>query len=431
MDKKNGYGDTAAKSQLFVGDWRRRLVYTRGENKAPDASLLNCIIALQLAPNWQNVFGYDLMGQTVVQAARAPWDVDDITEPIPWTDVSTIKLTQWLQAESIMVTSRTAREAVERVADENKFHPIRQYLDGLKWDQEPRLEKWLETYCGAERTLFIQSAGKKWMISAVARIFEPGCKADHMLIMEGEQGTGKSRAAEVLGGKWFTDEMPSLDNKDSSLIVGKHWIIEMAELRSMRRTMVETVKAFLSRRTDVFRPHYAREVVTRPRQCVFVGTTNIDEGGYLSDTTGNRRFWPVLCPSVRIDDLKRDRDQLWAEATAAYRAGEVWWLNTSSTRAAAAEEQEKRREVDPWTDLLEKIVADIGTAQFQTSLPGPGITLHEALDNLSVPLERRTRREELRVSAALKGLGWKKGKVLRLDAHGSSRYVRGFSRGDD
>lgn len=412
----------------LVTEWRSTLVHSRGDNKPPDASLLNAINALQMAPQWQGVLGFDVTAQSIVQTGTAPWDTDEVSEPRPWSDVNTIRVTEWLQSEGIMVISRTAREAIARVAADNQFSPVQKYLSGLAWDGTPRLDKWISRYCGAEDAPFTRMAGRKWMISAVARAMSPGCQADYMLILEGPQGIGKSKAASILGGQWFTDDMRNIENKDASAVVARYWIIEFSEMKALRRSNSDTIKAFLTRREEKYRPPYGHEIVEHRRQCVFMGTIN-PEGGYLTDAE-NRRYWPVWCPTaVAADDLARDRNQLWAEAKVAYENGETWWPDTSM-QALATIEQEKRRETDPWAEPIGKIIDNIGAPTHAMSLPGPGVTMHEIMNQLDLPSAQRTRREELRIAMTLRTMGFVRWKVPR-DGPAGRKYVAGYIHGSD
>ena len=197
---------------------------------------------------------------------------------------------------------------------------------------------------------YLRSVGSKWLIAAVARIYRPGCKADYVIILEGPQGIGKSTCLLILAGReWFADEIADLGTKDSAQDLRGKWIVELAEVAALRRGEIERVKAFVSRNVDHYRPSYGRRSMDFPRQCVFAGTTNAD--AYLADETGNRRFWPVKVTGLQLDALERDRDQLWAEAVARFKAGESWWLDRE-VEAFAAEEQEQRRQGDPWEEPI-------------------------------------------------------------------------------
>ena len=271
--------------------------------------------------------------------------------PRPWRDADDVRAAEWLQRRELNVTPLVVSRSVIAVAREVTVHPVRDYLNALVWDGTPRLEDWTCRYLGAPDTAFAKSVGALWMISAVARIFQPGVKADHMLILEGPQGGRKSTALKILAGEdWFTDELPDLGSKDAAMHMQGVWIIEIAELDAIGRAEVSRIKAFLTRTTDRYRPPYGRYTVEVPRQCVFAGTVNPDT--YLRDETGNRRFWPVRCGTIDIAALARDRDQLWAEAVARFRAGAIWWLDTPELLAEAAAEQDKRYQADAWDDLI-------------------------------------------------------------------------------
>ncbi len=194
------------------------------------------------------------------------------------------------------------------------------------------------------------------LISAVARGFEPGWKADCCPILEGEQGIRKSTALRILAEPWFTDEIADLGSKDTALQTRGVWVIEIAELDSMSRSEIGRIKAFMSRAIDRFRPPYGKRLITSPRQCVFAGSVN--HGTYLRDETGGRRLWPVECKAAVIDTdgLAVILDQLWAEATYLYFQGRPWWLDSVQRNREAAEEQAERYEGDPWEESILKWV---------------------------------------------------------------------------
>lgn len=328
-------------------DWRDILIKNKDLN--PRALLANAITALREAPEWFGVLAYNEFSMGTVALRPAPWGAAPEREWIPgreWTDNEDRLLTNWLQREGIAVGVEVAAQAVQTVAMERRFHPVRDYLDSLTWDGTGRIDSWLSLYLGAETTPYTEAVGARWLMSAVARIYQPGAKVDHCLILEGPQGTRKSTVFKTLGGEWFTDEIADIGSKDASMQTIGTWIIEISELDSLSRVETGKIKAFLSRTTDRFRPPYGRRVITSPRQCVFGGSVN--HATYLRDETGGRRFWPIAYSSIRVDELSRDRDQIWAEAVSRYRAGECWWLDSEDLNQAAAMEQKQRLLGETW-----------------------------------------------------------------------------------
>jgi predicted P-loop ATPase len=319
---------------------------------APERNEANVIVALTSDPAFAGVLAFDEFGQEIVVRQPLPWDDGTASLPRPWEDADDIRTAEWLQLRGINVAPVVVSRAVGAVARELRIHPVRDWLDTLTWDGTPRIETWTSAYLGAEPTAFHHTIGALWLISAVARIYRPGVKADHMLILEGPQGARKSTAIKVLAGEeWFTDELPELGSKDAALHMQGVWIVEIAELDAIGRAEVSRIKAFLTRTTDRFRPPYGRYTVEVPRQCVFAGTVNPDT--YLRDETGNRRFWPLRCGTIDIAALARDRDQLWAEAVHRFRAGAIWWIDDPALLAEAREEQDRRYQSDAWDDLIE------------------------------------------------------------------------------
>lgn len=305
------------------------------------------------------------------------------------------------------VVADTARQA--------KFHPVIEYLDGLKWDGEERIERWLSTYGDVEDNEYTRAVGTLFLIAAVRRVRQPGCKFDEMMVLESEQGTNKSTALRILAvnGDWFSDDLPL--NADTKVVIERlagRWIVEAAELKGMRASGVEHLKAFLSRQSDSARLSYARLPVEAPRQCVIVGTTN--NSRYLRDGTGNRRFWPIRVSAFDLEALKRDRDQLWAEAAAREAEGSGIGLAPSLWKAAA-DEQETRRVEDPWAGVFREAFGEM-EGKFK---------VEDAWRMLNVPIERRTTEQYARVGDALGEIGWIKTKLRFGGRNPEWAYVKG------
>lgn len=242
------------------------------------------------------------------------------------------------------IAKDTLHDFVSDEAEKNRFHPVRDYLDGLHWDGIPRIEALLPRYFRTEDNAYIRAVGRLFMIAAVRRVRSPGCKFDEMVVLKSEQGTGKSTALKVLAvdEEWFADELPlGSDGKRVIEATSGKWIVEAAEMVKTTKS-ADQLKASLSRSTDRARMSYARIPVEKPREFVVIGTINEDR--YLVDKTGNRRFWPVDVGDIDLEALERDRDQLWAEAAAMEAQGESIRLHSSLW--AFAEAEQKKREIE-------------------------------------------------------------------------------------
>jgi len=382
----------------------------RREGKAIIADEENMRLVFEHDPVMQGLVRYDEFAMQRVLTRPVPGDErvvasDDAVYPRHWRDEDTVAMQQYVQRSYV---SKIGRDKVDGalaawVRSRWAFHPVREYLRKLGWDGRPRLGDWLASYMGAQGAPpeYLSAVGSKWIISAVARILDPGCQADYMLVIEGAQGRRKSTALRVLAGAdYFSDSMPhDLESKDAADHLRGKWIVELNELEQFRKSEIETVKAFITRRVERFRPAYGRNEIAYPRQCVFAGTTNSDH--YLVDDTGNRRFWPVTCDRIEIRRLKRDRDQLWAEAVVRYEKGERWYLD-EEVEGLAAKQTEKRKVRDPWHDEIVTLLSRGELRNKNELRPGHVLTA------LGVPTEKFTAQQAVRVGRILRVLGWPK-----------------------
>jgi predicted P-loop ATPase len=362
--------------------------------------LANVMTALRSDPKINGALAYDEMLCAVVFNGERPVRDTDVTE-----------MQEYLQRVGLWrVAKDTVHSAVDLRASERPFHPVRDYLSALRWDGHPRLNSWLSDYLGAEHTPYASRVGRMFLIGMVARIFKAGCQNDYTMILEGPQGEHKSTACRVLGGQWFSDNLPDLTSgKDVSQHLRGKWLLEVAEMHAMSKAEVAQLKAFITRTTERYRPSYGRKEVVEPRQCAFIGTTN--KNVYLRDETGGRRFWPIITGNIDIMALERDRDQLFAEAVHAYRQGEEWWPDRWFEAEYIAAEQEARYEADAWEEIIAKWLSSKDRA-----------TVSEvAVEALHFEASRIGTADQRRITAILQRQGWQRGK---RDGKGRQLYLR-------
>ncbi|MGI9502046.1 MAG: VapE domain-containing protein, partial [Geminicoccaceae bacterium] len=390
--------------------WKGKLLLDENMNIAKHVA--NAAIALKES----GVFNlrYDELKEAPV-ALNLPWRRNGKLAELE--DADDVLFAEWCQHRDLNISPRTAHDALNAVCLADTFNPVKEYLESLEWDGTPRIENWLLTHLGADvgegdqverRTKYIKAIGKKWLISAVARAFCPGCKVDTALIIQGEQGIKKSTAIRTLipNVDWFADGISDMGSKDSAQDLRGKWVIELAELASMTKASVEKVKAFISRQSDHIRVAYGRRSQDFPRRGVFAGSTNDEE--FLQDVTGNRRFWIVKAHHIDLEGLERVRDQLWAEAVQAYQAGEVWYLNTTDEEAIAREIASEKIISDPWEEEIQKwinIHYDPITKQIRSDAY---LTYGAIFDHIQMPKDRQDQKAKNRLVRCFQKLGLKR-----------------------
>lgn len=295
----------------------------RDKNGTPESDVYNCLVVLKQDPSLKGKIRLDEFAHRLVVIDDLPWRGKDETPY--WTDTDDACLRNYFATKYLIKGKGIIDDALQEVTQDNKFHPVREYLKELTWDGECRLDTLFIDYIGAEDTEYIRAVTRKWMCGAVARVMNPGVKFDTAIVLYGSQGLGKSLILERLGRKWFNNSLVDIKTKDALEQIQGSWIVELAELAPTYKNDNEIVKAFISRTSDRFRSPYGRRTEEYPRQCVFAGSTN--NLMFLKDRTGNRRFWPITGDKDRKTknawELSKDEiDQLWAEAFVYWSEGE-------------------------------------------------------------------------------------------------------------
>lgn len=354
-EAKFEFAEEAAQAMNVEADnsWVTQLdANTKGEY---DNSANNLNVIIQYDPFLKDVFKLNTFDNRRYVTRSLPWRKVDTMEPLRDVDYSGVR--NYIECVYGIVSSQKVDDALALEFEKKRFHPIVDYLKSLVWDKTRRIDTLLIDYFGADDNAYTRAAIRKSLCAAVARVFEPGVKFDTALILVGPQETYKSTFIKKLGKRWFSDTFTTVQGKESFEQLQGAWIIEMAELSGLKKAEVETIKHFISKREDQFRPAYGRTVETYKRQCVFFGTTNKDD--FLRDPTGNRRFLPIdvrpefVTKSVPKDLTEEEIDQIWAEAYELYRAGEPLYM-TGEEDAIAKIEQHKHSETDERKGVIEE-----------------------------------------------------------------------------
>ncbi len=379
-------------------NWKQSLCFDQHGNMSKEPG--NIEIILKNDPLWEGCLGYDEFKNVKVWL-KPPPAIVGMTMPAvgPVLDKDAVYIQQFFKKNNnVSFGPDAVRAGLEKACDANLIHPVKDYLKSLSWDGQPRLCRLYATYFGADDNDYTRLISPWWMTSAVARVFDPGCKVDSVLILEGAQGAGKSTAVSILADPWFCDTPINIGDVNAYLTMRGRWIIELAELESLNRAEASKAKAFFTSPIDTYRAPYGRDILEIPRQCVFVGTVN--HGEYLRDETGGRRFQPVKCETIHIELLRKHKDQLWAEAVTMYQCGEVWWPKTDGEAKLCGTQQSER------------FVEDVWEGEIKTHCTGMTETsVRDILDKCFGLLSKDwTRAQEMRVASCLKRLKFKKSK---------------------
>lgn len=322
----------------------------------PKATINNVFLILQHDKGLNNPIVYDEFADKTLVVKEMPWSGEADRE---WTDADQTELYHYIETKYCIANRRAVDDAVVVAARRNSHNPVTSYLNTLSWDGCKRVATLFIDYLGAEDSNYTRSIATKLLTAAVQRAYEGGNKFDYMPILVGEQGIGKSTLLDILGGEWYTDALTTFDGKKGAELIAGKWVVEVGELAAMGRHEIEEIKQFITRRQDRYRAAYGRRAEDKKRRCILVGTSN--ETNFLRDTTGNRRFLPIQCmlnkPKRSVwEDLVKGRDQIWAEATALYKAGTPTHLSKEEEKAAESI-RSNYLAVAPYAGIIEEYIS--------------------------------------------------------------------------
>ena len=380
---------------------------------SPRPTLDNFIEIAAQHPDFDNIFSYDEMAGTKMTNVDYWEDISATPRPLRDNDYAIVM--RWFERHAGAQFSKYAyaERCVDHLCLANSYDPLIDYLNQCheqwKLNDSPKVIQHLPlvemtlTERSAENIKFVSAVLRCWLVSAVARAYDAGCKVDSAIILEGPQGAGKSSFYRALAGdEWFSDSLPPMGSKDASDALRGKWIVELAELSSLKRSETEEVKAFITRQTERYRPAYGKNEVTVPRRCVFGGSTNADN--YLRDTTGNRRFWPFSVEKIMFNEIRENRDMIWGEAVdiwnewATNRMGRPPWLLPKDYEETMAQEQRDRVHVDSWVPNVAEII--------KTTIPPHGdFRLHDVADVMDLQGKDLDKAKQMRLADAIKETG--------------------------
>lgn len=312
----------------------------------PICNISNVKTILRTSREWQGVIAFDLLAGRLMLMKPIP-DASgrkpNNFQPRPYTDADTLVATVWFQRNGFpLIGKQIVDDGLRLIGEERAFDPLMDHFRSLVWDGKERLSTWLPDICGApiddsQPEAYLRAVGRAYLISGAARAVSPGVKVDSAIVLVGPQGAGKSSVGRIMGyEKWFSDGLPDIGSKDAADHLRGLLIVEIGEMATTSKADVETMKAYMTRTKERFRPAYGRNEIEYNRRCIFLGTSNRDQ--FLKDDTGNRRFWPVNVTAVDLPRLEAERDQLWAEALHAFDNGEQWHLGREAEALASKQQ---------------------------------------------------------------------------------------------
>ncbi len=371
--------------------------FVTNEEGIPKASVAkNWALFLEHHPAMNRALAFDAFKMQIVLVARPAWDRGTGA----WTqrvlrETDFQNAVMWLESLHMTPKASNIASVIQSVAEAHSFDRLREYLEGAAWDGQPRIDNLAARYLGTDDVAYARSISRRFLISAVARGLNPGCKVDTMPIIEGPQGLRKSTFLKALfGAEFFSDELSDIGSKDAKMEMQGVWCIEIAEMHRLNLSATNAVKKFISQATDRFRPPYGRTVIEAPRRLVLAGTINPDGNPYLKDNTGARRFWPLTATRIDIDAVHRDRDQLWAEAVHMYQTGEPWWVQQEEIEMVEAQ-QASRTDVDVWTDAV------LAAVEGRKS-----VLLSDIVREIGISVKEASQHHAARIGRIMSSIGW-------------------------
>lgn len=367
-------------------------------------NLIKTVSIFEHDPELFDLFRYNLFSHQIEYNRKAEWEIDlDVGDAI--IDETITNLRFYIGTVHDLEPNKSILgEATYLMAKRNTYHPVKQFIEKEKWDGKPRLDEWIIKTSGCEDNVYTREVSKNILIAAVNRVYHPGCKFDHMVVLEGPQGIGKSTMIEILSGKFYLDT--SFDEKTNDLVdsISQALIVEISELSGMSQREVQWVRSFITRKVDRVRLPYVQRVQDFKRSCVFIGTHNPSGNNqYLRDDTGNRRFWPIECREIDLDYLKQNLHQIWAEAF--YRRKEQYHITSKESLSIMYGLHDQREYKGPQHDFIEQWLRE----RKRTSVTMEDIVSHGMRTNIHNKPQAEQGRIWSIAGKVMKSLDWRKG----------------------